>query len=571
MDRKIDVLIEKYNTGQISRRGFLRLAAGLVGSAAAASIAAACGPAAQPTATSVPPTATPMPPTPTSVPPTPTPAPKPQIFTHATQVDIYNLDPATGHDGIISETQKNVYNALFRHVGSPAQVVPELAESYEVSDDAMEWVFKLHRNAVFHDGSPVTSEAVKFSLDRIRRIKKGVFWMFDGLVGDESLTTPDDYTVKVVLEKPYAPFLHAMTWLFVLNPKLVTDNAGDDDTQTWLTSHEAGSGPFTIKRFEPSELFEFEAWPDYWGGWRKEGRLSGYIVRVVREPSTRIQLLETGEADMIDWVPPDDIVRLKDDPKYYTTPVGIGYYGIKMNNARGYTSDIHVRRAISYAFDYEALVALFGGLAIPTGGPLSPNLAEYADDIEPYVTDIEKAKEELAKSQWPDGGFELEFAYVQGLEEERLTGEIMLDQLSKLNIKVNIKPELWADAVARFKDPETSPDMFPVYSGTDYPVADNFLWQAYHSSMAGFWAAASHYKNPELDAILEEARATPDQAKSKELYRQAQHILIRDAADVFGISRGGNRLYRSWVKGFEFCPVMGSPGWRDIYIEGRPT
>lgn len=542
MDHKLERMKVSYQKGRISRRDFLRVAGGMVGFQMAAAILAACAPPAQPTPTTAPVIA------PTAVAPTDTPAVEPLLFRQADHNDIYNIDPAVGHDMAIGETQKNVYNALFRHVGTPARLEPELAESYEVSADAIEWVFKLRRNAVFHDGSPVTSEAVKFSFDRLLRIKKGVYWMFEGLVDEESMTTPDDYTVKVVLKEPYADFLHAMTWLFVLNPKLVTENAGDDDGQTWLTDHEAGSGPFTIKRWEPGELYEFEAVPDYWGGLPKEGRLSGYVVTVVSEASTRVQLIEAGEIDMVVGIPPDDMARLKDDPKYFTEPVSINYSGIKMNNASGPTSDIHVRKAISYAFDYEAWLVIFNGLAVLTGGPLSPNLAEYADDIVPYVTDLDKAKAELAQSQWPDGGFELEFGYVQGQETGRLLSEIMLDQLSKLNIKVSVVPVSWADFVAKAQDPETAPALFPVVSGTDYPVADNFLWQAYHSSMAGFWAAAGHYKNAEVDALLEEARRTLDEDARKELYRKAQHIIVDDAAEVFGVSTGGSRLYRSFIK-----------------------
>jgi ABC-type transport system substrate-binding protein len=146
----------------------------------------------------------------------------------------------------------------------------------------------------------------------------------------------------------------------------------------------------------------------------------------------------------------------------------------------------------------------------------------------------------------------------------------MLSQLSKLGIKVNITPLLWSDAVAKFQKQDTSPDMFPVYSGTDYPDADNFLWQAYHSSQAGFWAAASWYQNPAFDKLLEDARATADSQKRADLYKQAQQLLLQDAAEVFGMSTLGGLLRRTWVKGYEYSPVMGSPGTRDLYIDGRP-
>jgi peptide/nickel transport system substrate-binding protein len=520
-------------------------------------LAVACGPASGPGAVVAP----------TAAPPKVT----PKTFVFASQVDLLAIDPAVGHDGATAETQKNVYNALVRHIGNPPKVVSELAESWEVSADAKEFTFKLKKNAKFHDGTPVTAEAVKFSFERLHRIKKGVYWMFSDITDPTSMTTPDDYTVKITLKKPFAPFLDAMTWLFIVNPKQVKANDKGDDGQAWLKDHDAGSGPFTVKTYKPGEIYEFDAVADYWGGWRTEGRLAGYVRRVVREPSTRKILLEKGEVDAIDWPAPDDMQLLKQNNNVVVPAEGgIGVYNVKLNNQKGYTADPNVRRAIAYAFDYDALIKIMGGLAILQEGPLSVRSPFAAKGLPIYRTDLEKAKAELAKSKWPNGGFELEFAYVQGLEEERLTGEIMLAQLSKLNIKVKITPMLWSDAVAKFQKSDTSPDMFPIYSGTDYPDADNFLWQAYHSSQAGFWAAASHYKNPSFDKILEDARSTSDSQKRFDLYKKAQEVLLQDAVEVYGFSRLGGLLRRAWVKGYEYSPVMGSPGWRDLWIEGRP-
>ena len=120
----------------------------------------------------------------------------------------------------------------------------------------------------------------------------------------------------------------------------------------------------------------------------------------------------------------------------------------------------------------------------------------------------DKAKAELAKSEQYKDGFDIQFVYVNGLEEERQTGQIMLDQLSKLNINVEVVGMEWANAVALFADQETSPAMFPIYSGSDYPDADNYLWQSFHSSSAGTWTGADHYNNPKVDDLLVQGRTT---------------------------------------------------------------
>jgi ABC-type transport system substrate-binding protein len=111
--------------------------------------------------------------------------------------------------------------------------------------------------------------------------------------------------------------------------------------------------------------------------------------------------------------------------------------------------------------------------------------------------------------------------------------------------------------VARAETPETAPAMMAVFSGTSYIDPDNFLWQAYHSSQAGFWAAASHYKNPEFDKLLEDARASTDPAQRKELYDQAQLKLVEDAVEIWGMSEIENDAWVKQIGGPVYDPVMG--------------
>src|SRR5262249_12346123 len=156
-----------------------------------------------------------------------------------------NIDPAVGHDGAISVSQKHLYDTLYRHHGNPAQLVPWLATEHTVSPDATTWTFTLDDRAKFQDGSPVTADAVVYSAQRLLKINKGVAWMSTGTLKPENVTAPDAKTVVFKLDKPYAPFLHATAWLFVLNPPVVDKNQqGADMAQAWLMGNSAGSGPF---------------------------------------------------------------------------------------------------------------------------------------------------------------------------------------------------------------------------------------------------------------------------------------------------------------------------------------
>jgi peptide/nickel transport system substrate-binding protein len=481
------------------------------------------------------------------------------IYTSA--VDIPNIDPAIGHDGAIAITQKHVYDTLYRHVGNPPELVPWLATEHTISDDATEWTFILDDRATFQDGSPVTADAVVYSAQRVIELNQGVAWMFADILEAEGVTAVDPQTVKFTLTKPFAPFLHATTWLFVLNPALVTANETDGDMgQAWLTNNAAGSGPFMISRWEPGNLYQFDANPDYWRGWEGE-HVAGYVHQVSQESSTKRLALQNGDAQFAEWLSPQDKTLLSQMPDIVVPKEeAIETYTVKMNNKVGPTSDVNVRRALSYAFDYQAMLDVMAGFATRIAGPLSPALTG-ALQAPLYETDLEKAKAELAKSEEYADGFDIEFVYVTGLEEERQTGQILLDQLKNLNINVTITGMEWANAVALFADPEQSPPLFPIYSGSDYPDPDAYLWPAFHTSSAGTWMGADHYSNPDVDAMLEEARSTPDEARRLELYDAIQKQLVDEAVELYLWTPLGGLPHRKEIQGYQYCPVMGSDPW----------
>jgi peptide/nickel transport system substrate-binding protein len=484
---------------------------------------------------------------------------EPKVLVMGSAVDVYTIDPAVGFDEATTSAIKSLYDNLYKHAGNPPKVIPWLAESYDVSPDAKEWTFYLRKDAKFHDGSPVTAESVKYSVNRLLEIGQGPASLFTGVIDSNSTIVVDDYTVKFRLLKPFAPFLDVIPWLFIVNPKVVEEHKGNDFGQTWLTDHEAGSGPFVIKNWVPGETYEFEAFENYWKGWPEEGRLAGYTRKIIREASDRTKALQDGGIQMADWMSPEDQLVLKEvNGMVLINEPTMTTYEIKLNNKYGYIADVHVRKAISYAFDYEALKNIWVGRATLLKGPLPPGSECVNNKTEVYNLDLEKAKEELAKSPWPEGGFDIDYVYVTGLEEERQTGMILKSQLAKINITVNIIPMSWTDAVILFADPSKSPDMFPLYSSTAYSDPDNYLWSGYHSSQAGHWTNPGHYTNTEVDLLLEGARGTIDKEKRKELYDRAQEIIVEDAVNIFGVISPDYHVWSPKIKGLDYCPVQGS-------------
>lgn len=472
----------------------------------------------------------------------------------ASNQDIPNFDPhvATGYSA--SMLLRNVYDSLVRVEGNPPQVIPHLAASWTVSPDGMVYTFKLDPAAKFHNGSPVTAEAVKYSMDRLMRLAKGNAWMLAGIVGEKSVEAVDPQTVKVTLQKPFAAFLQVLPWVWVVDNKQVEANKGADDGQTWLRNHLAGSGAFTVRRAEPGTLYDFERVAN---GWKQGGgNLTGAIWRIVRETASQRLMVQRGEAHIAVDLTSEDMDALKDkagvvsviEPEFRT-------FSIKMNTedkARP-LSDPHLRRAISYAFDYDAMLASAGYAQLMVG-PLPNSILGHDPSLQVYRTDLAKAKEELAKSKYPNGGVKLTMVHVSGLEQQRRWSLVLLDALKKLNIELEIKPMVWPDMVASTKTPQSAPDFFPVYQTANYGDPDNIAFAAYHSSRNGNWQNMV-YKNPEVDALIEKGRAETDPEKRKAIYLDFQKQVVADAPDIFGVLEKRKLAMRADVQNFKFTPV----------------
>lgn len=447
--------------------------------------------------------------------------------------DMSNLDPHTGHDYSIAWGQKAVYDSLFRYTGNPSTIAPLLGTEISGNTDASEFTIKLTDQGKFHDGSPVTAEAVQYNFQRMLRKNLGVAWMFANVMDQDSVQIVDPGTLKITLTKSFAPFDAVLPWLFIANPAVIQANEGGDEGEAYLKNHEAGSGPYTISKWEIGSSYQFDKWADYW--WKPEGitMVDSMVWQIIRESSTKRIAMETGEVQYGDTLTPEDYIGLRDGGFTVNEQASITPFAVKLNNQTGPTADVNVRKALQQALDYDAVIEALSGFGEVMQGPLATTLKPWHDDsLQTLKFDLEGAKASLAASAYPDG-FELEYVYVTGLSIEEQVGLILLEGCAELGIDVKMSPLVWPDMVARAADPTTSPAAMAVYAGTDYTDPDNFLWAAYHSSQAGSWSAASHYKNPELDALLEQARSSTDQATRQDLYNQAQQKLVADAVEVW--------------------------------------
>jgi peptide/nickel transport system substrate-binding protein len=477
------------------------------------------------------------------------------------------LDPHVRYDWSTRMVQQGVYDALLKYVGDPPRIVPWLAERYEESADGLTYTFHLAAGAKFHNGDPVDAEAVRFSFQRGLKLNAGIAWMLKDCLKPEGIVAVDARTIRFTLERPFAPFISYVPWWFIVNPKQVMANAVDgDDGRKWLTENEAGSGPFKLRRFDSNTLVHMDAVPDYWKGWPmgEPNRLAGVIYRIVREAAPRRAGLQRRELDAITNMSPDDMAQLAKLPGIRNEDhPGFTTFGIKFNCQQGPTADINLRRAIAYAFDYDALIAIHNGGARLMDSPFPPSMEGHIAVPGMPRRDLEKARAFLARSSTPKGGIELEYVHVQGLEDARRIGLALLDSLRALDIRVNIVGQPWTTMVARGGKAETAPNMTSVYVtpvGTD---PDTVAYQ-YHRESWGLYYGMSHYENPEVWAMIAEARGLTDKARRMALYAEIQRRIVADQPEVFGMIANRTWAMRDYVKGFAFSPIRFT-GEVDLY------
>jgi peptide/nickel transport system substrate-binding protein len=401
------------------------------------------------------------------------------------------------------------------------KITGELAESYDVSPDAMKINFHLRKDAKFQDGSPVTAEDVKWSLDRA--VTAPVLGKAQLLTG--SMTSADQFkvidplTFEVTLPQPDKLALPNLATVYpiIINSKVAKANATADDPWAinWLKEHTAGSGAYIIETFKPGEqviMKRNEAWNR--GTPEKSAFFKRVIVQSVPEPATRANLVERGDADIVVDLQASDVQSLeaKGTLKVISTPQYNSVTFISMNNAIPPFDNVNVRRAIAYALPYDDMfkAALFGrgtplfGATWADGKPMT---GSYPFP-QPLKLDLDKAREYLKAAGMPDG-FATTFSFNVG---QASTAEPMAalvkEALGKIGIKVDIQK--MPDAQMSTQINEKKLPFFTEGIVAWLPSTDYFYRNFYTGDQR--WNYSS-IKNDELTAIAQEARFEPDKVK----------------------------------------------------------
>ncbi len=420
-----------------------------------------------------------------------------------------HLDPTAGAAAAIKEVlYANVFEGLTR-IGPNSEVLPDLAESWTISDDGKVYTFKLHTGVKFHDGADFSADDVKFSLDRARadnsvNAQKGLFAAID------TVEVVDPATVKVTLKHPQGSFLYNMGWGDAV---MVSPKSADTNKEKPI-----GTGPFKFQNWVKGSSITLVKSDHYWGA---PVFLDKVEFRIVPDAAAYVPALLSGDIQAFPFFDPDSVAQIKDDPRFKVV-VGAteGETILSINNKKPPFDKLQVRQAISYALDRKAIIdGASAGLGLAIGSHMSPTNKYYVDLTGRYPHDVAKAKE-LLKEAGLENGFSATLK-LPPPSYARLGGEIIASELRDVGINLEIIPVEWAqwlDQVFTKKDYDltivshTEPNDIDIYSRKDYYF---------------------NYQNPAFNKVIADLDLTSDEAKRKELYAQAQKILADDAVVGF--------------------------------------
>jgi peptide/nickel transport system substrate-binding protein len=448
-----------------------------------------------------------------------------------------NLLPVLSSDSASSDINGLVYNGLVKY-DKNLQLVGELAESWDVSDDNLSITFHLRKDVHWHDGTQFTSADVLFTYQMYIDPDVPTAYAEDFLQVSNAKVI-DEYTFRVTYEKPYAPALES--WATAIHPKHLLEN--QEITKSPLSRAPVGTGPYKFVEWDAGEKLVLEANESYFRG---QPYISRVVYRIIPDPSTQFLELRSGGLDFMGLTPiqystQTDTPSFKRNFNKYRY-LAFSYTYLGYNLKKPVFQDKRVRQAISYAIDKQELIdgVLLGFGQIATG-PYKPDLWTYNANVKRYQHNPDMSRKLLTEAGWLDNnadgildknGQPFSFTIVtnQGNDLRAKTAEIIQRRLKEIGIDVKIRVVEWATFLKEFIFPGNFDATILGWSGGPEPDQYN-IWHS--SKTAPRELNFIGYRNPEVDQLLETGRRTFDQERRKEIYDRFQEILAEEQPYTF--------------------------------------
>ena len=448
-----------------------------------------------------------------------------------------NLIPALASDSASNEITALVYNGLLK-IDKDLNIVPDLAQSIDISEDGLTLTFHLRQDVRWHDGTPFTAKDALFTYKLMVDPNTPTAYA-ESFKQVKTAEMVDDYTFKVTYERPLARAL--ISWAFDIMPAHLLE--GEELQTSPLARKPVGTGPYKLEKWEPGQRITLVANDDYFGG---RPHLDQHIIKIIPDLNTQMMELMSGGIDTMGLTPDQYEEKLAD-------PCFTGQYEVFRYPSFSYTylgfnlkdprfADKRVRQAIALAINQQELIdGVLLGLGSPANGPFKPDMWAYNKNVKPYPYNPTQARKLLAEAGWVDSNgdgildkdgqnFQFTIMTNQGNKMREQTGLIIQSRLAEIGIKVNLRIVEWAAFIKEYLDKKNfeaiimawtipiEPDLFDVWhSSKNKPGELNFV----------------SYNNKEIDRLIDESRFTLVQEVRKKAFDRIQEILHDDVPYVF--------------------------------------
>ena len=435
--------------------------------------------------------------------------------------------------------------------------------------------FTLRKNVKFHDGTPFTAEAVKFTFEKAYKSQPQARWA--SLAGPvDRVEVIDEYTCDVITTEPYGPILRSMAMCYtgILSPTAVKKMGPD------FARSPVGTGPFKFKEWKTNDRITLVRNDDYWG---PKTHLDQVVFRVIPEEGARTLALKTGEVDFIIHVAPSEIANFEKDKNFtvYKTS-GLQVLQVGFNVPRSPVDDARVRRAFANAINVDYIIQhIMEGAATRARSYISPGVFGFKDmNLEKlYPYDKAKALAILAEAGWKPGPDKI---LRKGDEKLTLThlsprGRYMKDaevteavqaMLREIGVEANVQFGEWGSVFSQLRSPKLDQQMFTFAWITTNADGDYSLYNLFHSKGAPPTSWNTYrYANPQVDKLVEEARASLDPKKREKLYGDVQDILAKDVPLIPIYNSNMIYVSKNYVKGFKAHSVEYNLGFAETWLD----
>lgn len=494
--------------------------------------------------------------------------------------NIRAFEPALGFSGWAVSVIPNIYDNLLTFEGSETMIpTPELAESWEISEDGMVYTFHLRKGVLFTSGNELTAEDVVWSFDRCITIL-GPPSFFPTMLGLEvgSTVALDRYTVQLTLGMPFAKTIVyqclANPVSGILDKKVVMEHEVEGDFgRDWVRAeHSEGCGPYMIDAWEEGVKLVLVYNPTYWKWYgetkiREPPVIKKCIWLAIEEASTQLMMIQKGDIDIAVDLSIEQLADIKKKEGFrIVKTISVGYRQLNMMVRETYKgepnplADNRVRQAIKFSIDYEGIVnELFGGLYEEIQTLLLPNMPGYID-YKPYNRNITKAKELLAEAGYPEG-IDLDMVVRPRRERQMMAPKLQAD-LADAGIRCELTQLPDPEWRALVRDVARDWQLSVGGLGLDYPEPDAAIGTyAYCRSLGEddpmrmqSWQCG--WLRPDIADMIDEARAMPNWEDRKPIYEQIQRIWTDEGPIAMILWKPYRHLtIRTWVEGVTPGPM----------------